>query len=165
MIKYFFLFLFALNLYSQQKIDVINLKIDFEVPKNSKVSLKKMGNDNILTLISLTNTNDFKYLLTIIESDNERNVSFNDFKEQEYKDFYLEKCNCIIEDERVRNYNNLKSYQYKTKSRVEEKELYGYVDNFTKNEKVYAFIYLTSYNNFEKFKEEHKAILMTIKNR
>ena len=160
MIKYLFFFL-ALNSYSQNKIEESLLSIDFEIPKNSKVSINKIESSNIVTLSVFNKDNQFKYVLTVVEKENIDLLGLDSFKSSSYKNSYLEKCKCFIEEEEVINLNHRYFYRYYSKNRTNN--LDSYVYNFVNKGRIYAFIFITNPNNFKLFKSEFNSILNTIK--
>ena len=98
-------------------------------------------------------------MLTITKKND--TINFNKIQGRtEYKNAYLEKCNCIIETESFHRYNKFMIYRFKIVTKTKDIPLYGYVDSFLFKDFLYSFIYLTdSIFKFEKYLNDYQVML------
>ena len=149
--------LIGLRINAQQKIVYPSkvLEATFEISKNAKVKNFEVEGKQAEVFMFLSESKEFEYTLTVTKS-KDAGVVFKDFKEDEYKNSYLESCSCTIEGEQEQSYGDFKTYQFSTITKANGQALYGLVDNLERNGDVFAFVYLTTLANYEIFKHNYR---------
>jgi len=136
------------------------LNISFSISENARVKIL----DSVIgeTYFVMSEEKEFEYTLTINKFPSAE-LTFEDFKGDEFKNLYLKTCNCTIESEKQQYYSSLKTYQYTTITEAEDQKLYGLIDYIEIRGDVYAFLYLTNLVNYERFKSSYREVLETVK--
>jgi len=147
----------SINLVAQQKKVYPSQLLETTLEVSSRAKVKTFEVEG-----SQADSNEFQYMVTITKSIDDE-ITFEDFRGDEYKNSYLEECNCSIEGEQVQEYENFKSYQLNTITNAQGQTLYGYVDNVKKGDNIYAFVYLTTIDNYEKYKQDYTDVLSSVK--
>lgn len=148
---------------AQQKIVHTSqaLGTTLEISKNAKFKKLEIEGKQTEIFMLLSEQQEFEYTLTITKS-KDAGVTFKDFKEDEYKKSYLESCSCIIEGEQEQFYTGLKTYQFRIVTKANKQTLYGLVDNIERNGDVYAVVYLTTLDNYDKYQDAYRQVLESI---
>jgi len=131
----------------------------FNIPVNTNV--KAFNSGEAETYMVVSDSNEFEYTLTINKFPNAE-LSFEDIKGGEFKRNYLTTCSCEILEEKEQFYGQLKTYQYVSTMVSNGNKLYGLVDFIENKGGVYAFIYLTTKDNYEKFKSSYREVLESL---
>lgn len=135
------------------------LGINFNISKNTRVQTLNSGMGE--TYLVYSDGKEFEYTLTINKYPSS-NLTFENFKGNEFKNSYLSTCSCIIESDQIQNYKHFKTYQYTTITESEGQKLYGLIDYLGRNGDVYSLVYLTTFVNYEKFKSSYRKVLESI---
>lgn len=153
---------------------IVNLKLNAQVNISSKllgvnISFSKekiikplVTNSSMEAYLVSSASSNFEYTLTVTKDSNV-NLTYEDFKKDEYKKSYLQNCNCSIVDSKEKKYlNGITSYQFSTILNNDDQKLYGFVDSIESKGDVYAFVYLTTKENYSIFKNDYYSLLDSI---
>ena len=156
-------FLFCNILNAQYQNNVYHSKIlntEFNIQNDSKIQL--LDSKGAETYVILSSNGNFKFNLIITKISN-ANMTFEDLKQDEYRQSYLKNCNCKITKEQIQEYGSLKTYEFATVMENKENQILGgLVNNAVKGSDVIAVIYLTTLSNYEMFKDDYTEILTSI---
>ncbi|MBE7442557.1 MAG: hypothetical protein HS119_08910 [Flavobacteriales bacterium] len=149
--------------FSQEKIFYSNEKHDYSflISKNATVERTQIEGGYIENFIISSFSSEFKYTVTVTKTSN-NDILFENLKEDDYKQSYLENCSCEIQENREILYNNLKSFQFKIKRVDEGITLMGYSDNIIHNNTLYIVIYMSTAEKFEEYKDEYKVLMNSL---